>query len=530
MPTPSAPLAILLLLAAPAAQDRPFRVVPAPPPEPPPSSSFNWPTDHVAAAQRAREQSAPLLLYFTARWCGPCKVMDRTTFVDAAVCQVLGELVAAKLDIDLPANSGLFARYGDGSVPGFALLAPDGTLVHGWSGSGDPAQFLGEIATGRTLFADPVGRQKLAAEAALLAAVLRADEAAVAAAGKQLDEFAGATKPSQAERLHQLGSGCRTRQKWAELAGVAARLLAIEGLVDDLRADAELWFDESEFHARGVVPERLSRRIDAWIEVMAEPFPGSSVASRLRRLVGREDETRAEAARSWVRRANDTKAALVRLGKPAFQPLLAAMRRRPDVAEDCAYVLGRMKLPGTAAAVRSALESGELPATVRTAHVLCLAVLKDAQCRPWLLEYAAVSQPVPMRSAAIDGLKDLALLTGDQQNVAVAKAVAEALRARDRRLCEEALQAAFQVESALPLDALDDLLDDRRPLFAEYVVADNAMWILCKQLGVQVVDGDGALQADRATPAAVAALRSYLREHAERLVWSGELRRYRVAE
>jgi hypothetical protein len=530
MPTPSAPFALLLLLAGAAAQDRPFRVVPAPPPEPPPSSSFPWPTDHVAAAQRARERAAPLLLYFTAKWCGPCSVMDRTTFVDAAVCRELGDLVAAKLDIDLPANSGLFARYGDGSVPGFAFLAPDGSLVHGWSGSGDPAQFLGEIATGRSLFADPVGRQKLTAEAALLVAVLRADEVAVTAAGKQLDEFAGPTKPSLAERLHQLGSGCRTRQQWTELAAVAARLLAIEGLSDDLRADAEIWFDESEFHTRGVVPERLSRRIDAWIDVMAEPFPGSSLTSRLRRLAGREDGNRAEAAQSWVRRANETRGALVRLGKPAFQPLLAAMRRRPEVAEDCAIVLGRMKLPGTAAAVRSALEIGELPAAMRTAHVRCLAVLKDAQCRPWLLEYAAAGQPVPMRTAAIDGLKDLALLTGDQQNVAVAKVVAEALRARDRGLCAEALQAAFQVDCALPLEVLDDLLDDRRPLFEEYVVADNAMWILCKQLGVRVVDGDGVQQGDRATPAAVAALRNYLREHEERLVWSSELRRYRVAE
>jgi hypothetical protein len=524
MSRPLAPLAALLLLAAAAAQEHTLRVVPAPPPAPPPAA-FAWSTDHGAAVRRARERQQLVLLYFTAAWCGPCKAMVRETFPDPEVQQALGELAAIELDIDLPASADLFARYGEGAVPGFALVDGQGDLVHRWSGAGQPAGFLAEIATGRDRFADPDVRRRHAAEQDLLAAVLRADEAALAAASRSLDPASGL-----AETLHHLGAGCRTRRRWADLAAVATRLLASEGAAADLRADAELWLDEGEFHTLGVVPERLVRRIDAWIEVMAEPFPGSSLSARVRRLLGGGDSASTEAATAWVRRANDTRDALVRLGQPAFAPLLAAMRRRADVAEDCAHVLGRMKLPGTAEAVRRALESGELRAAVRAAHVGCLAELKDAQCLPWLLEYAATNQPVPVRTIAIDGLKHLALQTGREQDPAIAVAVAAALRARDRGLCAEALQAAFQVQHPLPLDALDELLDDRRPIFSDYVLADNALWILAAQLGVQLVDAEGQVQVERATPAAVATLRAFLRQHEGRLRWSAESRQYRVVD
>jgi hypothetical protein len=293
-----------------------------------------------------------------------------------------------------------------------------------------------------------------------------------------------------------------------------------------LRSDAELWLDEAEFATTGRVPERLQRRIDGWIEAMAEPFPGSSLTNRLRRLVGAVDPAQSAAATAWVKRANATRDALAKVGKPAFEPLLAAMRRRADVAEKCAYVLGRMKLPGTAARVRAALSSGELPATVQKAHVLCLATLKDPQCLPWLLEYAGVAYPIPLRSVAIDGLKNLAMRGEVGRDPAVAAAVGEALRARDRNLRHEALQAAFQVECALPLDVLDELLDDRRALFLDFVIADNALWILLQQLGLELQDAAGAGAGERASPAAVAAMRAYLRAHDGHLHWSPEAARY----
>lgn len=520
----------VLLCSAAWAQDGALRVVPAKPPETPAAQPIVWPTDHGEAVRRAQQERCLVLLYFTARWCGPCNKMERLTFPEPQVQAALGKFAAVKLDIDLPSSVQLFTSYGDGAVPAFAVVEGDGRLVHRWGGSGDAAAFVAELEQGLQLHADPQLSRRQAAERALVAAVVQCDEAAIHAAGRQLAELALLPAGGLPELLHELGAACRQRRQWTELAALAARLLSADPLAADLRADAELWLDEAQFAASGVVPERLQRRIAAWIEAMAEPFPGSSLGDRLRRLVGDVDPGQSAAATAWVRRANATKDALVKVGQPAFEPLLAAMQRRPDLADDCAYVLGRMKLPGTAARVRAALESGRLPATVRRGHVLCLAVLKDPQCRPWLLEYAAAGQPIPLRSVAIDGLKQLALLTGDRRNEAVAAVVAQALQARDQRLLGEALQAAFQVEAALPLDALDELLDDRRALFGDYVIADNALWILTMQLGVELVDAQGAGAGERATPAAVAALRGWLREHQSELNWSPELRRYQRRE
>ncbi|TVQ29964.1 MAG: thioredoxin [Phycisphaeraceae bacterium] len=66
-------------------------------PAPSPFRSMNY--DEALAA--AAESDTPLLVYATAVWCGPCRIMEQTTWVDERVVERLRDsMVAIKLDVD----------------------------------------------------------------------------------------------------------------------------------------------------------------------------------------------------------------------------------------------------------------------------------------------------------------------------------------------------------------------------------------------------------------------------------------------
>lgn len=93
-----------------------------------------------------------------------------------------------------------------------------------------------------------------------------------------------------------------------------------------------------------------------------------------------------------------------------------------------------------------------------------------------------------------------------------------------------ALQAAFYVHAPLPLDALDDLLDDAREVWSDTTIGDNALWILLNQLGLELVGDDGKPVEQRATADVLRTVRDWQRAHRGRLRWSADARRHLVVD
>src|SRR4051812_48613290 len=105
-----------------------------------------WRTSYAAARDEARATNKPMLVYFTATWCGPCQELKHTTWADADVDKALQAYVPVKLDIDLPENRVLATRFKVDGIPRYLVLRQDddeGRPVKDQVGYMDAEQFLG---------------------------------------------------------------------------------------------------------------------------------------------------------------------------------------------------------------------------------------------------------------------------------------------------------------------------------------------------------------------------------------------------
>jgi thioredoxin-like negative regulator of GroEL len=119
-----------------------------------------WSTNYAAALSEAAKEQQPALVFFTASWCGPCRLMARSTLSEASVQQVLSNFARVAIDID--EQHDLAAQHGIEAVPTFVLLSPAGDEVQRATGFQTAADFVPWLTNGLSNAREVVLRQALA--------------------------------------------------------------------------------------------------------------------------------------------------------------------------------------------------------------------------------------------------------------------------------------------------------------------------------------------------------------------------------
>ncbi len=98
---------------------------------------IRWGTE---ATKRAEEESKLILVDVYADWCGPCKMMDRTTYMDSAVLEELKRFVTVKVDADTDTEAA--RKFSPGAIPTTAILNAKGETLLTRVGYIGPETFL----------------------------------------------------------------------------------------------------------------------------------------------------------------------------------------------------------------------------------------------------------------------------------------------------------------------------------------------------------------------------------------------------
>ncbi len=106
----------------------------------PATKGVRWQRDFDAAQRAARHDQKPLMVDFFASWCGWCKRLDQSTYVDPEVVRLSEDFVAVKVDTEgRSRETALAARYDVASLPTILFLSPGGNVllrVDGYQGPG----------------------------------------------------------------------------------------------------------------------------------------------------------------------------------------------------------------------------------------------------------------------------------------------------------------------------------------------------------------------------------------------------------
>src|SRR5205823_4309134 len=107
-----------------------------------------WKTDFAAAQAEAKKLNRPMVVHFGAKWCPPCKKMEREVLDTSQVLKLLDAgFVAVKVDVD--ANDGLRKKYGVSGLPTDIILDPAGKVLVKTEGyqpeAGDRQKYVNNI-------------------------------------------------------------------------------------------------------------------------------------------------------------------------------------------------------------------------------------------------------------------------------------------------------------------------------------------------------------------------------------------------
>ena len=104
------------------------------------TGEIDWVKDYKSGIALAAETGKPIMLYFTADWCPPCRELKKNVFSRADVAQASRQLVNIYLDVDK--DRATMEAYKVRSIPIIFFLDQPGEVVSTITGAGSAKVFI----------------------------------------------------------------------------------------------------------------------------------------------------------------------------------------------------------------------------------------------------------------------------------------------------------------------------------------------------------------------------------------------------
>ncbi len=108
-----------------------------------PANNIAWADDYATAQQQAAQSGKPMILFFTGKWCVPCRIMKRTVWADDQVeAAVNAGFIPVLIDVDDPAAAAALEHYNIGATPTTIITDSQGNVLQQVQGGINKADFL----------------------------------------------------------------------------------------------------------------------------------------------------------------------------------------------------------------------------------------------------------------------------------------------------------------------------------------------------------------------------------------------------
>lgn len=110
-----------------------------------PEGSPKFGTDYKAALEQAKKENKPIILVFSAAWCGPCQSMKKTVYPSKEVTALHDKFVWAYLDVDQADNATPAMKYKVEGIPHIQFVSATGKDLGNQVGGTSPGEFAGTL-------------------------------------------------------------------------------------------------------------------------------------------------------------------------------------------------------------------------------------------------------------------------------------------------------------------------------------------------------------------------------------------------